>query len=65
VVCKDRALHSVTFLPNSILTARGATCPEALGTESQRYNGFIIRRGNAAQLACPEVEGWQPHHWTT
>jgi hypothetical protein len=29
------------------------------------YNRSIIRRGNAAEHACPEAKTWQPHHWTT
>jgi len=38
---------------------------EGLETESLLYYCSIIRRGNAAEHACPEAKRWQLHHWTT
>jgi hypothetical protein len=38
---------------------------KALETKSQWYNCSIIRRGNAAEHACPEAKRWQHHHCTT
>jgi len=55
---------SPTQTPSSLPVVQPALINEALGTETRRYNCCVIRRGNAAEHACPEATRWQ-HHWTT
>jgi hypothetical protein len=56
---------SPTQTPSSLPVVQPALTNEAIGTESRRYNCCIIRRGHAAEHACPEVTSWKHHNWTT
>jgi len=57
-----KSVTSSTQNPSSLALVQSVLNNEALGTESQPYNCSIVRRGNAAEHACPEVKRWQPHH---
>jgi len=37
---------------------QAAITNEAVGSKSKRYNFSIIRKGNTAEYACPEVKRW-------
>jgi hypothetical protein len=72
--CSDSELQGVvkciqqSLLPKpypNLPMVQPAPTNKALGTKSQWNNCSTIRRGNAAEHACPESKRWQHHHHCT